>query len=109
MLSTPEEHTSATPPCPRCRSAYTSYLNTTQDGPVYLCSPCCEAFYFEPPVRKPFNVIRIFSAVILCAFLIFIAAALIQFLSQPRRDDRFRRPGPAYHHPHRIPVLVPQN
>jgi hypothetical protein len=36
------------PPCPLCSSRETSFCGEAPDGPVYLCSPCCEAFFHEP-------------------------------------------------------------
>lgn len=35
------------PPCPTCSSRETSLCGPTDDGLVYLCSPCCEAFHLE--------------------------------------------------------------
>jgi len=41
------------PPCPTCGSRQTSRCGETDDGVIYLCSPCCEAFPYEPPQVTP--------------------------------------------------------
>jgi hypothetical protein len=36
-----------TPACPVCHSRETSFCGETRDGVVWLCSPCCEAFFWD--------------------------------------------------------------
>lgn len=67
-----------TPPCPACKSRQTSFCSITDDGPVYLCSPCCEAFYHEPAhdLRARIGRRLLLGTVVFCVAVVVAAIAL---------------------------------
>jgi transposase-like protein len=40
------------PRCPKCSSRQTARCGSTDDGLVYICSPCCEAFFLDDAPRE---------------------------------------------------------